>query len=147
METITVNNLFVLGIISIILNSMFILTFVIGYVSIAVLYCLASIINFHDYQSHFSIFATIVELVGFFAIVTTALLTLVGSYLGVSQNKKQRKASFILLIVSISILFVHFIANTFILTFSLVFYAPNVINVPLLYICGDLLACIVLYYS
>ena len=116
-----IKHLFVLGIISIILNSMFIMNFFGGYISIVVFYRYFIIDNFAR-------FAVAFESIGVFATVACTVLTLVGSSLAVSPNKKTRVAGLVLSLVSICILLIHFIVNIIFLALTLSSYLSFSLN-------------------
>ena len=101
---VVVRDLFVLAIISIILNSIFILNFIAGYIAVAVFYGLYV-------DEFFSKFATAFESIGVFVTVVCSILTLFGSCLVVSPNMSIRISGFMLSSSSIFVLLIHFIIN------------------------------------
>ena len=101
---VVVRDLFVLAIISIILNSLFILNFIAGYITVAILYR-------SSVDEPFSRFATALESIGVFATVACTVLTLFGSYLAVSPSQSLRMSGIMLFVSSILALLIHFIIN------------------------------------
>ena len=135
-----IKHLFVLAIISIILNSIFILNFFGGYATIAIFYSFSV-------NVYFSKFAAAFESIGVFATVISTVLTLVGSCLVVSPNKKTRIAGLVLSLVSICILLIHFIINILFLALTLTFYVDiSRISISFL-VNACVLGCLVLFQS
>ena len=119
MKSITViKHLFILAIISIILNSIFILLFLAGYFAIAVLYGVTASIPYYSSGRELGIFATIMVSISIAATTVSYILTMVGSCLAMSPNKKTRTASLVLSVFSIWILFTHIITNIIVETLS-----------------------------
>ena len=108
-----VKHLFILGIISIILNTLFLTAFLTGYISIVVLYGINSRSN--DLNEAFSAFAAAVETIGILAFFLTSTLTLVGSSLVIMSDKKKRVAGIVVTIIGICILVIHIITNVILL--------------------------------
>ena len=149
-----IKHLFVLAIISIILNSIFILIFVEGYISTVVFYGLSASSHYYYYyysKEGFSIFAAIIESLSIFASVVCAILTMVGSCLAVSPNKKRRKVGLILSLVSICILSMHLVINIIVMIVSLLGYnvnsgavlAPIVVFQSILLIYNSIFVCVI----
>ena len=126
MRSITViKHLSVLAIASIILNSMFILIFVVGYFIIATSYGFTAAIGSSFLSNgngkEISTFATIIESFSVVATIACSVLTLVGSCLVVATNKKRRKVGLILSVVSIWISSIHLVINIIFMILSFVY--------------------------
>ena len=137
---VVVRDLFVLAIISIILNSMFILNFVGGYITVAIFYGISV-------DVYFTRFATALESIGVFATVVCTVLTLVGSCLVVSPNKKTRTAGLVLSLVSICMLWMHFLINIIVMILTINSYIRISRNSAYLLVNACVLGPIVLFQS
>ena len=115
-----IKHMFILGIITIILNSLFIFCFLAGYISIAIMYGIVAT-NARIFDNEiFSIFAATVETIGILAFFLYTTLTLVGSCLVTVSDKKRRIQGIIVSIVAVWILSVHFFMNIILLIISIV---------------------------
>ena len=119
-NTLVIKHLFILGITSIILNSILAVFLFAANVILVVFY---GIFSSGYYVGRVNIFATVIESIGLIAMIICTILTLVGSCLAFAQNKKTRLAGFISSVIAIWTLSTHFIINVFviILTFMLHF--------------------------
>ena len=151
MKSITViKHLFVWAIISIILNSTFIFFFLAAYI---VVFTAFGFILFPYNGRGIVLFAAIMESIGVFATVLCLTLTMVGSCLAVTSNKKRRMKAFVLSLVSICILSIHFLINIFIIILSFSVGGINFVNgyvllpfvvlQPILLIYNSIFVCVV----
>ena len=139
MTNITViKHLLILGITSIILNSILAVAFLAAYIVIIVLYSLQS--N-GVYVSSVSIFAAVIESIGLIAMIIGTILTLVGSCLAFAQSKKTRLAGLISSVIAIWTLSTHCIINVIIMILSFILD----VRFNLLIVCGSVLVFIVAF--
>ena len=146
MRSITViKHLSVLAIASIILNSMFILFFLAGYITITIFYGLTVTTrsSFLSNEKEISTFAAIIESISVIATVACSILTMVGSCLVVATNKKRREVGLKLSVVSILILSMHLVINIIVMILSFVYNLGN----TYLLISGYVLFSIVFFQS
>ena len=148
-EITVIKHLFILGIISIILNSIFILCFFAGYTSIAVLYGI--LINYYPSSTLQSIILfVIIESFGIIISILCSILTLVGSCLGLVSDKKRRIKGIVVSIVSIWMLSIHFCINIIIMIVSFGYYTiasfvliPIIVFQLILLIYNSIFVCVV----
>ena len=140
MTNITViKHLLILGITSIILNSILAVFLFAAYIAIIVLY---SLFSSGYYVGRVNIFAAVIESIGLIAMIICTILTLVGSCLAFAQNKKTRLAGLISSIAAIWTLSVHFVINVIIMILSFIL---DVRYNSLLIVCGSVLVFIVAF--
>ena len=129
MSMTVIKHLSVWAIASIILNSMFILIFVVGYIIIAALYgtivTTSSSFLSNGNGKELSTFAVIIESISVVATIACSVLTMVGSCLAVATNKKRRKVGLILSVVSIWILSIHLVINIIFMILSFSYIQSN----------------------
>ena len=113
-----IKHLFILGIISIILNTILPIFILAGHISVVVFYGFNTKPN--SSNEVFSIFAATVETIGVLAFFLYTTLTLVGSCLVTVSDKKKRIKGIVVSIVAISILSVHFFMNILLLILNVV---------------------------
>ena len=109
-----IKHLFILGITSIILNTILPTFILAGHISVVLFYGINSNLKV------FSYFAAAVETIGVLAFFLYTTLTLVGSCLVTVSDKKKRIKGIVVSIVAISILSVHFFMNIILLIVSVV---------------------------
>ena len=145
-----IKHLFILGIASIILNSIFILCFFAGYTSIVVLYGI--FVHYPSGDILLSILFIIIESIGIIISILCSILTLVGSCLVTVSNKKKRIKGIVVSIVSIWMLSIHFCINIIlmIICFGLRYYSitsyvliPIVVFQLILLIYNSIFVCVV----
>ena len=156
METTTVvKKLFVLGMISVVLNSMFLLIFTGCYITVLIIYGVSSSYYVPYYpsntdsgyllQTRFSMFAAIFESIVFISSFLSSLLILIGSCLGMMEKERLRTVSQNLSKVAVLILLFNIVVNTIITSLSFVAIVPGVINSSYLIICGSILVGVLVF--
>ena len=142
-----IKHLFVLAIISIMLNSMFIIHFVASYITIAALYSNIAARSSYFYSNEngkeISTFVIIIESISVIATIACSVLILVGSCLAVATNKKRRKVGLALSVVSILILSIHLVINIIVMALSFMYIIVN----TYLLVNGSVLASNVVFQS
>ena len=113
------------AIISIIVNSMSVIIFIGGYSAIVVLYSVSASSPITDGEP-FSIIAAGYETFSVVITVVCSTLSLLGSCFAVAPLKKKRIAGFVLSLVSIWILSMHFVINVFVLMLTFTHIDGNV---------------------
>ena len=132
-----IKHLLILGITSIILNSILAVILFAAYIAIIVLY---SLFSNYFFISQFSVFAAVIESIGLIAMIIGTILTLVGSCLAFAQNKKTRLAGLISSIAAIWTLSTHCIINVIIMILSIIL-DPSIGSL----ICGPMIGFIVAF--
>ena len=134
-----IKHLCVLGIVSVILNSMSVVILFAGYTTVVVIYGIDSDSVSGEIQSDFYTFAAVVEFLCLLATVISSILTLVGSCLAMVPNKRIRKAGLVSSIAAVWTLSIHIIINIFVMVLTFVLQLSNTVYT----VCGSVLVCIV----